>query len=111
MKRTKERSSEKHFFFPFKTQILFGMQFYSLLGIEKSNEYIKGHKTLINASYWESIHEISKSLKEIEKKELFVTALSSKIYLFYDRMFNFSDDSSSDFSEYKELWKNHEKLF
>jgi hypothetical protein len=44
-------------------------------------------------------------LSENDQKQLFMTAISPKIYLFHNKLF-----STADFAEYKKLWTNFENL-
>jgi len=89
-----------------KGKILFGIHFYGLLGVTKSNDaYSTEIKALSGTSFWDFFPKIKDSLTVGEQKELFVAALSPKIYLFYDKMF-----STADLSEYEKLWTNFENL-
>jgi len=106
-----------------KGKILLGMHFYRMLGITKSNDAFDSEmKSLRGASYWKFFKKYfglqkvglikklfgkteDRKLTELEQQEVIMTALSPKIYLFYNKTF-----STSDFSEYKKLWMSFENL-
>jgi len=89
-----------------KGKILFGIHFYGLLGVTKSNDaYSTEIKELSGTSFWDFFPKIKDCLTVGEQKELFVAAFSPKIYLFYDKMF-----SPAAFSAYEKLWTNSENL-
>ncbi|CAG9797634.1 unnamed protein product [Chironomus riparius] len=106
-----------------KGKILFGMHFFKLIGITKSHDSLNFEvMSLKDASYWKFFKKYcgpenqglfkklmgktkGKKLKDNEQHQVLMTALSPKIYLFYNKMFR-----SSDFDEYKKLWENYENL-
>ncbi|XP_070494580.1 uncharacterized protein [Chironomus tepperi] len=106
-----------------KGKILLGMHFYRSIGIKKSHDsYDSEIKSLDGASYWQFFEKYlgnenlgliekmfskkeDRKLSNINQQEVLMTALSPKIYLFYNEKF-----SSSDFIEYRKLWDNFENL-
>jgi len=89
-----------------KGKILFGIHFYTLLNVQKFNYvYNTEIKALRGTSFWDFFSKINVNLTVDERKELFVAALSPKIYLLYKNMF-----STADFSEYKVLWVHFENI-
>jgi len=106
-----------------KGKILFGIHFYGLLDITKFNDAFSTEiEALSGTSFWDFLPKYLKTRKNFlrdlinkvkewnlsveEQKELFVAALSPKIYLFYEKMF-----STSNFLEYEKLWSKFENLF
>ncbi|KAL7014918.1 hypothetical protein ACKWTF_016194 [Chironomus riparius] len=77
-------------------------------------------ETSMSTNYWKFLQKLLKPqsfmqklftnpqddpLTENDQKQLFMTAISPKIYLFYNKLF-----STADFVEYKKLWTNFENL-
>jgi len=80
--------------------------FFDLLkSTSPDDSYDMNFQALSRTSFWEFSPEINDNLTVKEQKELFVAALSPKIYLFYDEIF-----STDDFIEYEKLWTNFENL-
>ncbi|CAG9811976.1 unnamed protein product [Chironomus riparius] len=89
-----------------KGKILFGIHFYGLLNITKVHDAYSPELAALNCtSFWDFFTKIKEILTIEEQKELFIAALSPKIYIFFDSIF-----STADFSEYEKLWTNFENL-
>lgn len=89
-----------------KGKILYGMNFYKHISVNKSHSsYSKDLDSLNVSNFWEFHEKVNKTLTIDEQMELAVTALSPKIYLFFNSTF-----SETDFSKYKNLWRTYEKL-
>jgi len=86
-----------------KGVILFGLHFYRQLQIPKVHN---SYNSELEALKVTSFNDIFNKLNKDEQKELFVTAVNPKMYLFYEKFFN-----PSDFPEYEKLWMDYENLF
>jgi len=86
--------------------ILFGMHFYNLLNVSKQHDaYDSEVMSFKSLSYWNFFYKSRINLTLDEQKELAVAALSPKIYIFYDKLFN-TLNSTSDYTnpDYEQLW-------
>ncbi|XP_070507937.1 uncharacterized protein [Chironomus tepperi] len=87
-----------------KGKILYGMHFYEHIGVNKSHSsYNSELKSLNISNFWDFHEKVNETLTINEQKELAITALSPKIYLFYNETF-----SDFDYEEYETLWTIHE---
>lgn len=87
-----------------KGKILLGLKFYQMLNIPKVHNNLKIDQ-IDNLEYFEYLNMTIQNLTKVEQKKLFMTAVSPKIYLFYDRMF-----FNADFYTYQEFWINYENI-
>jgi len=86
-----------------KGKILYGMNFYKQLSVNKSHSSYDNELSALNvSSFWDFHEKVNETLTIDEHKELAITALSPKIYLFYNTTFG-------DYSEYEKLWEVYEE--
>jgi len=86
-----------------KGVILYGMHFYDLINETKQSISFDGDILTTSNTFWDFFNHVMPHLNIHEKIQLFLSAISPKIYLFYNKFFNVTD-----IPEYKNMWASFE---